>query len=228
MHLVIDLIVLAIIVLNVILSSKNGFVKTLIELVGFVLAIVISLSVSSPIAGFIYDKTVEPAIVSSVTEKVSDSADNASEQLWISLPSFIKNNAEKLGLTSDKIAEDFENNSKDNIKQTATKISQDAVKPVFVKIISVAVAAVLFIILMLVVKFLAKFINKLFSFSIVGKLNTTLGAVLGFGKGVLIAIAVCMIITFIVSLTTKGFLIFTREAIDKTYIFNFLSGILNR
>ena len=36
MHLVIDLIILAIIILNLVLSAKNGFVKTLIEVVGFV------------------------------------------------------------------------------------------------------------------------------------------------------------------------------------------------
>ena len=228
MHIVIDLIVLAIIILNVILSAKNGFVKTLIEVVGFVLAIFISLSISTPIAGFIYDKTVEPAIVSSVSEKVSNTADDTAKSIFDALPKFVKNNAEDLGVTAEKITNNFENKTGDEVTTAATKVSQNSIKPVFVKIVGLAIAAILFVILMIVVKFLAKVINKLFSFSIIGTLNRTLGAVLGFGKGVLVAIAVCMIISMIISFTTTGFLIFTKEAIDKTHIFNLLTNILSR
>lgn len=228
MHIVIDLILLAIVILNVILSSKNGFVKTLIEVVGFVLAIVISLSLSAPISGFIYDKTIEPAIVNSVAEKAADTAGETAKNIFNAMPKFVKKNADDLGVTEDKITRKFENKTGEEIKDTMIEVSQDSIKPVFVKIVSLAIAAILFVILMILVKFLAKVINKLFSFSIIGTLNHTLGAVLGFGKGVLVAIAVCMIISMIVSFTTAGFLIFTKEAIDKTHIFNLLTNILSR
>ncbi len=227
MHIFIDLIVLAIIILNIVLSAKNGFVKTLIEVVGFILAILISSSIASPVASTVYDKAIEPAIVASVTENALNTAEDASNGIWESLPSFLKNNAEDLGLTNDKITQAFENETADNIKNTATKVSQDAIKPIFVKIVGLAIYAILFTILLIVVKILAKLINKLFSFSIIGKINRTLGGILGFGKGVLVAIAVCMIISMIVSFTADGFLIFDKETINKTYIFNLLSNILN-
>ena len=228
MHLIIDLIILAIIILNIILSAKNGFVKTLIEVVGFVLAIIVSISLSTPIANFVYDKTVEPTIVNSVTEKAESNVDTAANEIWNSLPKFLKDNAADIGITNEKITQTFESETTDNVKNTALKVSQDVVKPVFVKIVGLAISAILFIILMFIVKLLAKLINGIFSFSIIGVLNRTLGAFLGLGKGILIAIAVCMLISMIVSFTTKGFLIFTKETLDKTYIFNILTNIINR
>lgn len=228
MHIVIDLLILAIVIINVILSAKNGFVKTLIEVVGFVLAIIISLSLSSPIAGFIYDKTIEPTIISSVSEKTTSTTEDTVKNIFEALPKFVERNAEDLGVTEDKISKNLENKTGTEIKLAAVEVSQNSIKPVFVKIVSLAIAAIVFIVLMFVVKFLAKFINKLFSFSIIGTLNKALGAILGLGKGTLVAIAVCMIISMIVSFTTAGFLFFTKETIERTYLFNFLTNILSR
>ena len=63
MGIILDLIILAIIVIFAFLSAKKGFVRTLIELVGFFLAIFIASSISPAISNGVYDKFIEPAIV---------------------------------------------------------------------------------------------------------------------------------------------------------------------
>ena len=64
------------------------------------------------------------------------------------------------------------------------------------------------------------------NFSLVGKLNRTLGGVVGFFKGILLATVFCMIVGVIVSFTKNGFLIFTRESIEASTIFGTICDML--
>ncbi|MFQ8953025.1 MAG: CvpA family protein [Oscillospiraceae bacterium] len=82
---------------------------------------------------------------------------------------------------------------------------------------------IIMVILIFLVKILAKFLNGVFSFSIVGKLNRILGGIAGIPKGIIIAMLFCMIISLIVSLTPDGFLIFKTEAMEKSWFFSHFS-----
>ena len=53
MSYILDAIIVLIIVITVVLSAKKGFVCTLIEVIGLIAAIVIAISLSSPISNFI-------------------------------------------------------------------------------------------------------------------------------------------------------------------------------
>ena len=58
MSIILDLIIVFTILLFIIMSARKGFVRTLIEVVGFVAAIAVALSISTPVSDFIYEKTV--------------------------------------------------------------------------------------------------------------------------------------------------------------------------
>ena len=67
----------------------------------------------------------------------------------------------------------------------------------------------------------------MFSFSVIGSLNRTLGGILGAVKGIVFVLIACMVISLIISFTGKPFFIFTEENINNTYIFKFFTDILN-
>ena len=81
MSVVLDIIVLAIILVTVFLSAKRGFVRVLIELVGFVAAVFISFTISTPLADMTYDKIIEPPIVASVGDVTGDSVGNGKQRM---------------------------------------------------------------------------------------------------------------------------------------------------
>ena len=56
MWFILDLIIVAILVVFALLAAKKGFVKSVIEIAGFVLAIFLAFTLSSPATNFIYDK----------------------------------------------------------------------------------------------------------------------------------------------------------------------------
>ena len=224
MSYILDAIIVLIVLITVFLSAKKGFVRTLIEVVGIVAAIFVAFTFSSPIADTVYDKMVEPIVVKTVENVATDTADGptaAVDAVWQKMPGFITE-SNFLGLSKDNVLQQVQNETSTGVTALADSISNSFAKPVITKLLSVLVSVILVVVLIFVVKFLAKYINKLFSFSIIGTINKTLGGILGLVKGIALAVVFCMIITLIFSFTKNGFLIFTYDAINSSYIFKFL------
>lgn len=224
MSFVLDIIIVLIILFFAFTSAKKGFVRTLIEVVGFILAISIALSISTPVASKIYDGAVQPIIAKSVESAVNESAEGANaavDAVWNKLPSFIAESS-FLGLSKDGLSASLSDNAATTAEQITTTISDSFIKPAVTRLLSVLISVILVIVLLFVVKIIAKFINKLFSFSVIGKLNRTLGGLLGVLKGIAVSIVFCMIISLILSFTKNGFLIFTYESINASYLFKLL------
>lgn len=223
MWVVIDLILIAIILLFTLISAKRGFVKVLVETVGFIAAIVVAFTISTPLAEVTYDKIIEPPVVKAAVNAVGESAEH---EAWNALPEFLMNNeffGTEINTFTEKITENLALGTESAVKTA----SQEIVKPIAAKLLSLLYSVILVLVLSILVKFLAKVINGMFSFSVVGTLNRTLGGVVGAVKGIIIAIIVCMVITLIMSFTGKPLFIFTEENISNTYVFKFFTEIFN-
>jgi len=221
MSFLIDLIIVAIIALAVIISAKRGFVRTAIEVAGFVLAFLISVNLGNAISNFTYDKVIEPAIVSAVSEKTAESASSAIDSMWDAIPDILTKNGEAFGISKETLSDKLEN-TKDNTETIATDISQTAIKPIATTFLSSLFSLVLFVVLLVVVGILAKAINKLFSFSVIGKLNATLGGILGIPKGLVLGYVFCILLTVLFFFAPDGIWVFTRENADKSYLYSLL------
>ena len=109
MGIVIDLIVLAIIGLFVLICAKKGFVKTLIESVGVILAIVVAFLITQPVSEAIYDSFIEPSIIESTKKKVPDNAGNVQIKIPLDdIPDYIIENAESYGVSLDEFEQSKE------------------------------------------------------------------------------------------------------------------------
>ena len=229
MSIIIDLIVLAIIVITVLFSAKRGFVRTLVEFIGFIAAVFITFTISTPLANATYDKIIEPSILSSVTSAVDTAADNsaaaADEGFWNEMPEWIKSSVEKTGISKESLEGSITENIGNGVQSAVATTSQGVIKPAVTSTLALIYQVIFLIVLLAVVKPLAKLINKLFSFSVIGTANRVLGGVVGVPKGIIYAIAFCLLITLIVSFTANGFLIFTNEAMEKSYFFSFVNSL---
>ncbi len=218
MGIVLDLILLAIVVITAVISAKRGFVKIVIETAGIIAAVILAFTLSTPLASATYDKVIEPQLI----KAVKDNADGADTLAWESLPNFLTENSEKLGISVSEFSEKINANLSNGINSAVATASQEVVKPITVQIIGMLYSVILFILLSIIVKFLSNFLNKLFSFSVVGSLNRTLGGILGICKGAIFAALFCIAVCFIVYVSKNGFLIFNEENIELSYIFKFI------
>ena len=223
MSIVIDLIVVAIVLLFVALSAKKGFVKTVVEMVGFVAAIVLAFTISTPLAGVTYDKIIEPPILAAVTDEATEDVNAMVNGIWEKMPAFIINRAEDMGHSQDNVGQSITSSLANGTQAAVKSTSQNIFKPVAVSLLSLVFSVIISIVLLLIVKPIAKIINGLFSFSIIGKANRALGAVVGLLKGAVFAVVFCLVISLVVSFTENGFLIFTAENINNSYIFKLIT-----
>lgn len=225
MAIVLDFIVVGIILIITVISAKRGFIKVLIETVGFVLAIFLAFTISQPLADSTYDKFIEPPIVKTVSESGAQGSQEVADKFFEALPNFVNVNLDRFGVKTESVKDNITSSTQDSIENTIIAVSQDVIKPIAVKIIELIYSVIISIILMLFVKPVAKIINKLFSFSLVGKINTGLGAIVGLVQGTVFAILFCIIISTVVSFTQNGIFIFTPENIAASNIFKFFTQI---
>ena len=212
-----DLAVILVILIFALLSAKKGFVRLLIEIVGFVIVILLANTLSPVLANTTYDKTVEPAIIKAVSNsdflKVSDSG----------LDTEVLPNVVKTLIPKEEVLQSFQQNINKNIssgvEKAVTTASQQVIRPVVTSFFSMLYFALITLILLFVVRVLAKLINKVFSFNVVGKANRALGGILGVVKGMLIASICCTILFYLANLSQNGILIFTPENISNSYLF---------
>lgn len=228
MSIILDLIILAIIILTVLISAKRGFVRTAVELVGFIAAVFISFTISTPLADTTYDKIIEPSVVSSVASAADTAADNSVatvDNFWNELPEWIKNGVGKAGISKDSLNGSISENIGNGVQSAAESASQSVIKPAVTSILSLIYQTIILIVLLALVKPLAKLINKLFSFSVIGTANRILGGAVGIPKGIIYAVAFCLIITLAVSFTNNGFLIFNDETMKQSVFFSFVNSL---
>ena len=224
MSIVIDLIVVAIIALIAVISAKKGFVCTVIEVIGFIAAFLVAFSLSTPLVEVTYDKFIEPPILNSIKEDTIENTTQTADSIWESLPSFVTENSAALGIDKEYIENEVIKGTLSSTENALENLSQEFIKPVAISILETLYAVILIIVLLFVVKILAKLLNKAFSFSIVGKLNTTLGGAIGIIKGVAIALIICEILTLVISFA-GDVSILSNENISTTYIFKFLTNV---
>lgn len=222
MGIILDLIIVAIIAVTVIISAKQGFVKTVIEVVGFVLAIYLSFTFSTPVANFVYDKAVGPTVMAAIEQGVEDTTADATKSVYEKLPKFIKNNLEFFGVSDEELTSHVNSSLGGGAASVAETVSEKVVEPIVVSVVKTLVSVLIFVVLLFVVRILAKMLNKLFSFSLVGTLNRVLGGVLGVVKGVIFAAVFCAAIIFVGALAGGKIL----EAVDSSYICGFLNTLL--
>ena len=228
MSLILDLIIVAIVAICVLISAKKGFVRTIVSAVGFVLAVFLAFSLSTPIASLISKEFVRPAIEEKTFSVLSGVAGNAfsetTEDIWNELPDFVVNAAASAGVTEDSLGQSIKESTATTAEGLATDLTDKIFLPIVENLVKTIVTFVLFLLLIILVSLLSKILNKLFSGAVFGKFNRTLGGILGAVKGSAFAVIFCLLVSMLVGLSENGFLSITKDTIDSTFI---LSKVLD-
>ncbi len=220
----IDVIIIAVIGVFVYVSARRGFVRVLIETVGFVAAVIISFTICTPLSNLTYDKIIEPPIITTASNEVHNSINEATDSIIDKLPDYLKDYLIKSGIKENLISQN-EDKIESGTYDFLADISQNKIKPVVTKIMATVYCAIILTVLLIAVKILARIFNKCFSIKQIAKLNTALGGLCGLIKGTAFVLIICFIIWLLIPITDNGIWIFSAQNIDKTYIFRFLISL---
>ena len=218
---ILDIIIVSIVLLFALIGLKRGIAKTIYGLLCLAAAGVLAYLSGKLLAEFVYNNYILSSITESVKSSFESSSVNSSkvsESIFTTLPGVFSAMLAGMGITQKGFATSI--NSASHFTQSTTMSTvNNIITPVLISFLSVGFTILLFIIFMLILKFvIGRKILKLFKLPVIKWVNALLGFVLGLGEGVLIVI-ICIIVLKIVSLFSSDPTI-SKELIDSSYLFS--------
>lgn len=218
MALFIDLIIISIIVVSAVLATLRGLIGTVFNLLGTFIAVVLSIALCSPVAGFIDSGFVKPAIKDYITDSFESSADELSEkQLYDAidkLPKTVRFVLDYAGVDVDELVDDT--NSGISVEKTADKIAS----PISITISRVIAMILMFVVISIVLWVATRLLTLIFSFFPLGKkINRIGGAIFGVARGLLISFVVATLFSAIsMSTPSESRHMFSEKTINETLV----------
>lgn len=226
MNFIVDAIIIAIIAIVVVRSSKKGFVSSLVDTFAMIIATIVSYMFTPEVSQFVYDSFIKNSVSKGFEKVLDDMNTNAAvadkvDAMIASLPEGAVNLADSLGIINlNAIGAGIHMPGVIDNNQLITTVLNDFAYNVMITITKVVVFFILFVLATLVLRMVSKFLENINKIPLIGKLNSTLGGVLGVAKALIIILVVCTVMYFIVSSSDNVDLV---GAISDSKIYNFVT-----
>ncbi len=222
MGIAIDIILVLILIFFIWQSARRGFVRTIIDVLGYVLAMFVAFSLSGTVATLAYDNLVKPAVISSVQQEIEENSGNevgaVIENIFDTLPASLVKAAENIGITKDEAIEEYNNAIEGGASKAAAAVTDSVVGPVIVNIFRTIALLIISITLISIIKVISKTLSGIVSkIPLIGWANRALGAVVGVFKGGLVALLIAVLLVIILPLIQNG-----GEIIESSYILKYI------
>lgn len=198
---ILDVIVVAIIALNIYLCYKKGLVNLAVGLIAVVAAIILALVFYKPVSNLIIENTeLDENIENAIIEKFSAEVPEGAEVRYIGLLDYLEKYVD------------------DAVTKTQNEIVYETAGTMAVKIINVGVMLGIFLVARVALFVLTLVADAITSLPILKQLDDAGGILYGLVKGLLIVYVVLAIVFFIVNVTANATI---ANAISSSYVTKF-------
>lgn len=182
MRLLFDGVILLTMLIFTVIGVKKGFVRSVTEFLGALIAALAASWVGGIVAEFLYNTFFRQGVYDRVAAAArSGNSGETVETFFSQLPDFIVRLLEMNGVTAEKASE-MVGGAESGIAQAVT----DVLSPVFIAIIKVFAVIVLFVLFMVMIKAVAGIISGICSLPLLRQVNGLLGGVFGFLMGTVV------------------------------------------
>lgn len=187
MKYVLDVIFLLILILFLVFGAKKGFFRSVIDLVGTVVAMGAAVWLGAAAAQWFFDGMLRESLTLQVAEALRNSpAGNAPDVILSALPDVLAGALEHYGITADTL-----NQAISNASGSAAEAAVIAIAPAVISILKALFSLVLFIFLMVILRILSGVVSRLLKLPVLKQLNKALGALLGVVQALLVILLCC-------------------------------------
>lgn len=227
MSVIIDIVIVAVIALFVFIGLKRGFVRELVSLFSFVIALAVAFFLSGVGSTFIYDTVIHSVVHDSISSSVSENVSNEAEAIIMEIPDEFVDAGKSIGVDIENIVR---TNMGATVEETANNVantvSRDVARPVVSSFIRVVLFILIFILVKLLIDWIGRLLNIVSILPVVHGANKILGGVIGFLRGLVLAVVVCYAIILVVDVRDNGILGITKETVENSYLFNLIANIV--
>lgn len=201
MGIILDIILVAIVALNIFICYKKGLVKLAVGLIAFAAAIILALILYKPVSNLIIENTeIDENIEQAIINNFSGDTQENEEVRYVSVLDYLQKYVD------------------DAVNKTQTEIVTQTAGMMAVKIINVVVLIGIFIIVRAVLVLLTFISDIITSLPILKQFNEVGGILYGAIKALLIIYVVLAIVFLIICYTNNSTI---SEAINSSYITRF-------
>lgn len=220
---ILDIMVVSIVIFVAATSIKRGIISSIIEFVGTVVSITLSVFLGSIAANTIYNQFIQKNIIETLTKAISSNPNNVSEAVFHALPNYAQHGLSTQGINADNIIE----NSKGTLDiPTSVEMSASTIIISFIAKISIAI---IFIILTVIVIKISSNISKKAQLHDLNELNAAssfVSLIFGIIKSLLFLMMIVILIETIVTLMPQADAITKyQEAINSSILYKLFNNI---
>lgn len=203
MGIIFDVIIVAIIVLNIYLCYKKGLVNLAVGLIAFIAAIILAIILYRPISNLVIENTqidenIKEVIIQNFSAKTSDG--EQVEVQYVSVWSYLE---KYIG---------------DAVGETQNEIVADTAETLSIKVINLGVIIAIYLVVRVALFALTFIADAITSLPILKQLDDVGGIVYGAIKALIIVYVVLAILFFVVGLTANNTI---STAIDSSFVTKF-------
>lgn len=205
MGILIDLVVIAIVLLNVMLGYKKGLINVIFSICAFLIALILTVVLYKPIANMIINNTeIDEKIEEIIIQNNTDSPNNETQE-----------NEEN----TTNLQQYIESKIQDTTNETKNQAIEIVANSISYRAIEIITGIMLFIVVRIIVIILKFFIEGIAEIPIIKQFNKAGGIVYGLLKSIIILLLLLTLMFLVISINGNGLI---ADAINSSYITKFL------
>lgn len=208
-----DAIIVVIFLLFIILGVKRGFVRSVLDLVGTLAAMLVSMWFSGMAAQWVFSTFLQESLTRQIAEALQAApAADAAEAVLSVVPEILRGGLEAFGITSDAINQAVAGTSGQAAAAVVAVLS-----PMVVSVLRGLFALVLFVFLLVIFRILSGVVCRIFRLPVLRQLDKGLGILLGVAQAALITVLLCFCAQALISVSSPWLV----ETIQASQVYQF-------
>lgn len=208
-----DAVIVVIFLLFIILGVKRGFVRSVLDLVGTLAAMLVSMWFSGIAAQWVFSTFLQESLTRQIAEALQAApAADAAEAVLSVVPEILRGGLEAFGITSDAI-----NQAVAGTSGQAAEAVVAVLAPMVVSALRGLFALVLFIFLLVIFRILSGVVCRIFRLPVLRQLDKGLGILLGVAQAALITVLLCFCAQALISVSSPWLV----ETIQASQVYQF-------
>ena len=222
---VVDGVVILILVIAAIIGYHRGFLQSLVQVVGCVAALVLAVTLSSPIATYVFDNWLAEGVETHLAETIEETVETTVVEQWDTLLESLPRPLSLLLENSPQVLESLEESGVVELptaEAIAAKLMETAVRPLALVLTRCIAFFVLFAVFLLLAMLLTKLIKPLSELPVIHQADGALGAVMGLLKGAVFALAFAVAVQFAAATVPQNEY-FSKQTVEDSYIVGWIA-----
>lgn len=218
MAICLDIIAVGIVLWCMNAAAKKGFLRTVVQMIAYIVILLASSFLSRAAAPVIYDHVVQPMIFESVRPEQEKNPDNAA---LISM-------APRGTLSMmDTALDSLDSLLSDSLKDSGVldDLAEATLRPLMISAISMIGFFVIFALLSLLSNLLLSALGMIDHIPVIGTVNAVLGGAIGVFQGLLLVLVLCILLKGLHHLHPGGWLLLNEDVLNRTYLCRYLLNL---